>query len=66
MARQGVQKTDEVQSLVEALVAVREFHAALDFLAITGKKADQMKMVKRLKDDMDKKIEAVEPLINAL
>lgn len=57
------QLKDNIRALVDAIVAVQEYHAALDFLDVTSRKADQMLVVKQKKQEYDFCLEQVADLI---
>lgn len=53
----------QIQDFVDAIVAVQDYHAALNFLEITGKKADQMNVVKQKKTEYQFCLEQVAEII---
>lgn len=52
-----------IQALVDTITAVQDYHAALDFLELTGRKADQSKVVKQKKIEYEFCLEQVQDLI---
>ena len=53
----------QIQDLVDAIIAVQEYHEALNFLEVTGKKADQLKVIKQKKQEYLFCLEQVADLI---
>jgi len=54
---------EQIQALVTTIKAVNEYHKALDFLEVTSRKADQMRVVKQKKAEFDFCLENVADLI---
>jgi len=57
------QLKENIRALVDTITAVQEYHEALDFLEVTGKKADQLKVIKQKKQEYLFCLEQVADLI---
>jgi len=53
----------QIQDLVDTIIAVQDYHAALDFLEVTGRKSDQAKVVKQKRIEYEFCLEQVKDLI---
>jgi len=53
----------QIEDLVDTIMAVIEYHTALDFLEVTGKKADQLKVIKQKKTEYQFCLEQIKDLI---